>query len=103
MKNKYIPLILLIGSASWMSCSKSQKKNTAIPPTPVNVVAAQRTDATYYDQFTGTVVALNRVELRSQVTGFITCIYFKEGEVVPKGKTLYEIDRRLYEAAYQQA
>lgn len=60
-------------------------------------------NATYYDQFAATVVALNSVELRSQVTGFITGIFFKEGDVVPKGKTLYEIDRRLYEATYQQA
>jgi membrane fusion protein (multidrug efflux system) len=43
------------------------------------------------------------VELRSQVTGFVTGITFKEGDVVPKGKALYEIDRRQYEAAYQQA
>jgi len=103
MKNKYIPIILLIGSIGWLSCSKPKKKNTAIPPTPVSVQAAEKTDATYYDQFPGTVVALNSVELRSQVTGFITGIYFKEGTVVPKGKILYEIDRRLYEAAYQQA
>jgi len=49
------------------------------------------------------VVALNTVELRSEVGGFITGIFFKEGDVVPKGKELYEIDRRKYEAAYQQA
>lgn len=103
MKNKYIPLILLLTSATWLSCSKSQKKNTTVPATPVSVISAEKTDATYYDQFPATVVALNSVELRSQVTGFITGIYFKEGEVVPKGKTLYEIDRRLYQAAYQQA
>ncbi len=103
MKNKYITLVLLVASATWVSCSKSQKKSTAIPPTPVNVQAAERMNATYYDQFAATVVALNSVELRSQVTGFITGIFFKEGDVVPKGKTLYEIDRRLYEATYQQA
>ncbi len=103
MKNKYTTLVLLMVSATWISCSKSQKKSTAIPPTPVNVQAAEKTDATYYDQFAGTVVALNSVELRSQVAGFITGIFFKEGDVVPKGKTLYEIDRRLYEATYQQA
>ena len=103
MKNKYTTLVLLMVSATWISCSKSQKKSTAIPPTSVNVQAAEKTDATYYDQFAGTVVALNSVELRSQVAGFITGIFFKEGDVVPKGKTLYEIDRRLYEATYQQA
>jgi membrane fusion protein (multidrug efflux system) len=41
--------------------------------------------------------------LRSEVSGFITGIFFKEGDVVEKGKELYEIDRRKYEAAYQEA
>lgn len=103
MKNKYLSILLLIGSAAWISCSKSNKKSTALPPTPVKVQSAEKRDAKYYDQFAGTVVALNSVELRAQVGGYITGIYFKEGEVVPKGKVLYEIDRRLYEAALQQA
>lgn len=102
MKTKYIALALVFATAV-VSCSKSQKKSTAQPPTPVTVATAEKADAIYYDQFPGTVVALNRVELRSQATGFITGIYFKEGEVVPKGKVLYEIDRRTYQAALQQA
>jgi RND family efflux transporter MFP subunit len=103
MKHKYIfwisPLALLV----WASCGKPAKQNTALPPTPVNVAVAKKAEAIYYDQFQGTVVALNSVELRSQVAGFITGIFFKEGEVVPKGKALYEIDRRKYIAAYDQA
>jgi RND family efflux transporter MFP subunit len=103
MKNKYIywisPLVLL----ALASCGKPAKQNTALPPTPVSVAEAKKADAIYYDQFTGTVVALNSVELRSQVAGFITGIFFKEGVVVPKGKELYEIDRRKYIAAYDQA
>ncbi len=43
------------------------------------------------------------MELRSQVSGFITGIFFKEGDVVEKGKELYEVDRRKYVAAYDQA
>lgn len=74
-----------------------------MPPTPVAVVEADKADAIYYDQYQGTVVALNTVELRSQVTGFITGIFFKEGTVVQKGTPLYEIDRRKFLDAYQQA
>ncbi|MGI4020584.1 MAG: efflux RND transporter periplasmic adaptor subunit [Janthinobacterium lividum] len=102
MKKKYIVLALAFSSAL-AACSKSQKKDTTQQPTPVTVEAAVKTDAVYYDQFAGTVVALNSVELRSQVGGFITGINFKEGEIVPKGKVLYEIDRRAFEAAVQQA
>lgn len=103
MKNKYLSLILILSSAAWLSCSKSKKKDNTQQPTPVTVAAAEKTDASYYDQFPGTVVALNRVDLRAQVSGFITGIFFKEGEIVPKGKVLYEIDRRTFEAALLQA
>lgn len=87
----------------WSACNKQAKPNAAPPPTPVSVAEAKTADAVYYDQYQGAVVALNSVELRSEVSGFITGIFFKEGDVVPKGKELYEIDRRKYEAAYQEA
>src|SRR5271155_1568737 len=93
------PLFILLFAA----CTNSSKKSVVLPPTSVYVTTAKEADAVYYDQYQATVVALNTVELRSEVSGFITGIFFKEGEVVPKGKELYEIDRRKYEAAYQQA
>jgi membrane fusion protein (multidrug efflux system) len=103
MKNKYIYNIGALVLLALASCGRPNKQAAAIPPTPVNVTEAKKADAIYYDQFQGTVVALNSVELRSQVSGFITGIFFKEGEVVQKGKELYEIDRRKYVAAYDQA
>ncbi len=105
MKNRYTLSTLALGLLLWAGC-KSKDKNAAAaapPATPVNVTEAKTINSTYYDKYQATVVALNSVELRSQVAGFITGIFFKEGETVPKGKLLYEIDRRTYEAAYQQA
>lgn len=102
MKNNYIfwmaPVILLA-----TACGNNKPAAPVVPPTPVNIIEAKQAEATYYDNYQGTVVALNTVELRSQVSGFITGIFFKEGEVVQKGKALYEIDRRKYVDAYQQA
>ncbi|CAN5417625.1 multidrug efflux RND transporter subunit MdtA [soil metagenome] len=103
MKNNYTYLFTLFTLLAFTSCGKKEKPNAALPPTPVSIMEAATGDAVYYDQYQGTVVALNSVELRSQVSGFITGIFFKEGEVVPKGKELYEIDRRKYIAAYNQA
>ena len=103
MKNKYIYNIGALVLLALASCGRPNKQAAAIPPTPVSVAEAKKANAIYYDQFQGTVVALNSVELRSQVSGFITGIFFKEGEVVQKGKELYEIDRRKYVAAYDQA
>jgi membrane fusion protein (multidrug efflux system) len=57
----------------------------------------------YYDNFPSTTQALSQVDLRPEVQGTITGIYFTEGAHVKKGQKLYEIDRRLYQAAYDQA
>ena len=103
MKNQYLFLIGPLAVLCWTSCGKPAKQNTALPPTPVSIATATKAEAIYYDQYQGSVVALNTVDLRSEVSGFITGIFFKEGEVVSKGKELYEIDRRKYIAAYDQA
>ncbi|GAA3939590.1 efflux RND transporter periplasmic adaptor subunit [Chitinophaga oryziterrae] len=99
--------ILLIGATGVFflaSCKgPGQKAAMVMPPTPVNVATATQGSAIYYDKYPATVVSLSQVELRAQVAGYITGIFFKEGEVVQKGKPLYEIDRRKYEAAYAQA
>lgn len=103
MNKKYVFLFAPAAMLMWTSCKQPVKPNAGPPPIPVSVTLAQKAEAVYYDQFPATVVALNNVDLRSQVSGFITGIFFKEGDVVQQGKTLYEIDRRKYEAAYQQA
>jgi len=99
--------ILLIGATGMFflaSCKGPEQKGAmAMPATKVNVTAATMGQAIYYDKYPASVVALNQVELRAQVSGYITGIFFKEGEVVQKGKALYEIDRRKYEAAVRQA
>ena len=103
MKTRNILWLLPVFMIAWTSCHKQTNQNAAPPPTPVNVTQAKIADAVYYDQYQGTVVAINTIELRSEVAGFITGIFFKDGDVVPKGKELYEIDRRKYVAAYEQA
>jgi len=59
--------------------------------------------ATYFDEFPGTVTALNQVDVRPQVSGYITGIFFKEGQHVEKGQKLYSIDQQPYLGAYDQA
>jgi RND family efflux transporter MFP subunit len=96
---RYLLPLLVLATA----CGKKDEKPAAPNFTGVSLAEARQTDAIYYDEYPGTVVALERVELRSQVPGIITAVNFREGEIVTKGKVLYEIDRRKYQAAYQQA
>ncbi|AMR32638.1 efflux transporter periplasmic adaptor subunit [Mucilaginibacter sp. PAMC 26640] len=104
MKNKYISFAAAVALLSVTACKNKKDAAPAAPPaTPVNTTEAIKAEALYYDKYQGIVVSLNTVELRSQVAGFITGIFFKEGDVVTKGTPLYEIDRRKYVAAYEQA
>ncbi len=72
-------------------------------PVPVATQEVKLSQVSYFDEFPGTVVALNQVELRPQVNGYVTGIYFKDGDHVTKGQKLYTIDAQLYNANYQQA
>lgn len=81
---------------------------TAVPPAmsdtvKVAVAAVIMADAVYYDEYPATINALNQIELRPQVSGFISGVYFKDGDRVKKGQLLYAIDAQLYAANYQQA
>src|SRR5579885_3658168 len=68
------------------------------PPVPIAVYTVQPGNATFYDQYPATVSSLNEVQIRPQVTGYITGLYFKDGQFVSKGMKLYTIDQQQYQA-----
>ncbi len=96
----YLPAFVLVVLAA---CGGKQQQQAAPTAIPVTLTEVELTNAAYYDEYPGTVVALNQTELRPQVTGYITGIYFKDGDKVVKGQRLYSIDQQLYTANYQQA
>lgn len=73
------------------------------PPVAVTVYEVKNEPAVYYDNYPATLVPLNQVELKAQVTGYVTGIFFTDGQRVHKGQKLYEIDHQLYQANYDQA
>ena len=85
-------------------CGGAPKQGApANAPVPVNTYLAHRGKAVYYDKFPGTVTAFQQVDLRAEAEGYVTGIFFKEGERVHKGQKLYEIDNRIYDASHNQA
>ena len=103
-RNSIIWLCAIIGlSILATSCSGPAGGPPAMGPVPVNLDTVELQKAVYFDQYPGNVVAMNEVELRSEVNGFITNIYFEEGHFVRKGQKLYEIEQSKYAAAYSQA
>lgn len=97
----YLSLFLLLMVSA---CGNKNQSGMQGPP-PVSVVVEQvkSQNVLYYDEYPAIVKALSEVELRPQVSGYITAIHFKEGEEVRKGQRLYSIDQQQSEAAYQQA
>lgn len=98
-------MLLLILTQLFACGNKSQQAGSQGPPpaVPVSLDTAKTAAAVYYDEYPANVVALNQVELRPQVSGFITGIHFTDGSHVRKGQLLYSIDQQLYTANYQQA
>ncbi len=92
-------------SAAVVSCGGGDKKAPAGPPPaiPVNTTVVAKGSGTYSTLYPATVVAVNTVEVRPQVAGYITGIFFKEGQFVKKGQKLYSIDAQQYLGAYEQA
>jgi len=82
---------------------KTQQPQGPPPAVPVTITEVQSTDAAYYDEYPGTLTALNQIELRAQVSGYVTGMYFQDGQKVSKGQKLYSIDAQIYNANYQQA
>jgi RND family efflux transporter MFP subunit len=95
--------VALIAAILLVSCAAKNPNQGPPPPVSVNVFPVQVGKAVFFDEYPATVTALNQVEIRPQVTGYITGIYFKDGQHISKGEKLYSIDQQQYEGAYQQA
>lgn len=75
---------------------------TPAAPT-VTVSAPLQKEIVEWDEFTGQFAAIDFVEIRARVNGYLTEIHFQDGQVVHKGDLLFVIDPRPYEAALASA
>ena len=73
------------------------------PPTPVSVSYPVEREVTNYADFTGRLEAVYSVEIRARVTGYLDRVYFKDGDEVNEGASLFEIDPRPYKVELDRA
>jgi membrane fusion protein, multidrug efflux system len=78
-------------------------QDAAVPPTPVVAGTVIAHPVPIYLRGVGTVIAFNNVVVRSQITGPLVKISFRQGQTVKKGDVLAEIDPRPYQAQLDQA
>lgn len=81
----------------------SSQPPAAPPPPAVTVAEVPQRDITDWDEFTGRLEAVDAVQIRPRVSGYIRRVAFDEGNGVRKGQVLFEIDPRPYEAELARA
>jgi RND family efflux transporter MFP subunit len=96
LRTGVLAAVLLIG------CGQ-QKPPPAPQPPPVTVAKPVTKEITEYSVYTGRMAAVEYVDIRPRVSGYITNITFKEGDIVNQGDLLFVIDSRPYEAELEQA
>jgi RND family efflux transporter MFP subunit len=97
------PLLLAAGLFLAAGCQDKHPEPVATPPPVVEVARPLERTVTDYDVFTARTQAVQSVNLKARVTGYLMKIDFKDGAVVEAGQVLFEIDNRPYKAALDKA
>lgn len=97
--------VLVIAGAATVSLSGHAEKSQQAAPaaTPVTVAAVLERSVTEWDDFSGRVEAIERVEVRPRISGTIDAVHFQDGQLVKKGDRLFTIDPRPYKAELARA
>jgi RND family efflux transporter MFP subunit len=76
----------------------------AAPPPPQVTVARPATKTvTEHDEYVGRFVAVDAVEIRARVSGYLSAIHFTDGELVKQGDLLFTLDRRPFQVELEQS
>ena len=99
-----VTLVLMSGLIG-MSISACQPSNDYVPPPPPAVTVSQpiQREVTDYLEFTGNTQAVEHVEIRARVQGFLESVHFESATEVKKGDLLYVIDPRPFQAQVDKA
>lgn len=101
-----IAVIALTGATAaifGVTSSNAQPPAAEAPATPVSVATVVQSDVAAWDEFSGRLEAVERVDIRPRVAGTIQAVHFREGALVKKGDLLLTIDPAPYAADVQRA
>jgi len=94
---------LALAAITLLGGCASKTEAAAPPPPEVQVVNIQQKDVPVYREWVAILDGYVNADIRPQVSGYLLKQNYREGSLVHKGDVLFEIDRRPFEAALQQA
>jgi RND family efflux transporter MFP subunit len=86
-----------------VGCGQQQAQQAAPPPPAVTIAKPVQQKVTDYDEYVGRFTAVNSVEVRARVSGYLDSVDFKDGQMVKQGDLLFTIDKRPFQNALDQA
>ena len=95
--------LVLTAAGLLAGCGQPTSQAAAPPPAPVTVAQPVKRTVTDWDEFTGRFEAVEEVQVRPRVGGFVNSVEFQDGAIVHQGDLLYVIDPRPFEAVAEQA
>ena len=98
-------LVALLGIGFGLAGCGQGNSKTAAAPQPPQVTVARPVMKTVVDQdeYVGRFVAVDAIEVRARVSGYLDSVHFKDGQMVKKGDLLFTIDRRPFQNALDQS
>src|SRR5580700_5903536 len=95
-------LSIVAASLTLAACGEGQKQASALPPPTVTVARPTERTVIDQDEYVGRFVAVDTVEIRSRVSGYLSEIHFTDGQLVKKGDLLFTVDRRPFQIVLDQ-
>jgi multidrug efflux system membrane fusion protein len=97
-----IPAASLLLAVALAGCSDSQRAAAPPPPTAVTVANPVKRTIIDQDEYVGRFVAVDAVEIRARLSGYLSRISFQDGQMVNQGDLLFTIDRRPFQIVLDQ-
>jgi len=101
------PVLIVLVGLGWLAVAQFQKRPVsaavAVPPPAVGVRPAVLKGVNQSFEFVGRIKAVNKVELRARIEGFLEKVLFREGQDVKTGQLLYQIEKAQFQALVDQA
>ena len=98
MKPLYRLALSSLAVAPLVACGADEASHAAPPPPTVEYVLPIQREIVDWDEFTGRLEAVESVDVRARVSGYLESIHFEDGQVVEQGDLLFVIDPRPFQA-----